>query len=396
MSKSRVIVLSVVQQGLSKAEVARKYDVSWRWVHTLVTRYEKSGLDALEPQSRRPKTNPRQTTPELVERIISFRKELTATGLDAGPASIRTYLSREGFHTPAESTISRILKQAGLVIPEPRKRPKSSYIRFEAAQPNETWQSDFTHWRLADGSNIEIINWLDDHSRFLLSLHAHSRITGEIVIDTFSANINEYGPPASTLTDNGTVYTARFTKGRNGFEYLLAALGIRQKNGSPGHPQTQGKIERFHQTQKRWLAAQPKAHTLEELQQQLNEFQHAYNTKRPHRSLHGHTPQHAYHATIKAEPTNHSITGHYRIRTDRLDPKGKVSLRRAGKMHHLGVRAENGRKRILMLIDETTVTVTELGTGEVLSQHLIEPEKHYWPDMLKPSGRWPRNHSASN
>lgn len=394
MSKSRVIVLSVVQQGLTKAEVARKYGVSWQWVHELVTRYEREGLDGLEPHSRKPHSNKNQTPPNMRDHILTLRQNLTAAGFDAGPQSIRDRLLLEGLTPPARSTIHRILKQAGLVIPEPRKRPKSSYIRFEASQPNETWQSDFTHWRLADGTDVEIINWLDDHSRFLLSLHAHSRITGDIVIDSFTSNINEYGTPASTLTDNGTVYTARFTKGRNGFEYLLAALGIRQKNGSPGHPQTQGKIERFHQTQKRWLAAQPAAATLLELQHQLDLFQHAYNTKRPHRSLHGHTPQHAYLATIKAEPADHSISGHYRIRTDRLDLKGKVSLRRAGKMHHLGVRAENGRKRILMLIDETTVTVTELGTGEVLSQHLIEPEKHYWPDMLKPSGRWPNNHSA--
>lgn len=389
MSKSRVIVLSVVQQGLTKAEVARKYGVTWRWVHTLVTRYEKGGIDALE-KSRKPKSNPPQISPALATRIIELRRELSATGLDAGPGSIRSYLENEGNHAPAESTISRILKRAGLVIPEPRKRPKSSYIRFQADQPNETWQSDFTHWRLADGSDVEIINWLDDHSRYLLSLHAHPRITGEIVIDTFSQNTEDYGLPASTLTDNGSVYTSRFTGGRNGFEYLLAALGVRQKNGSPGHPQTQGKIERFHQTQKRWLAAKPPAQTLRHLQQQLLEFQHAYNTKRPHRSLEGHTPEHAYHATIKATPQTLADTTHYRIRIDRLDPRGKASLRRGGKMHHLGVREENARKRVLMLIDDTTVTVTELTTGEVLSQHLIDPGRNYWPNILKPPGRWPK------
>ena len=389
MSKSRIIVLSVVQQGLTKAEVARKYGVSWRWVHTLVTRYEKDGLDALE-QSRKPKSNPRHISPTLTNRIIELRRELTATGLDAGPGSIRSYLNKEGHHAPAESTISRILKQAGLIIPEPRKRPKSSYIRFEADKPNETWQSDFTHWRLADGSDVDIINWLDDHARFLLSLDAHNRITGAIVIDTFSHNIDRYGLPESTLTDNGSVYTSRFTGGRNSFEYLLAALGIRHKNGSPGHPQTQGKIERFHQTQKRWLAAKPPAATIAELQTQLNEFQHVYNTTRPHRSLHGHTPEHAYNATPKAAPRTIADTTHYRIRIDRLDSRGKVSLRRAGNMHHLGVRAENARKRVLLLIDETTVTVTELTTGEVLSQHLINPKRNYWPNTLKPAGRWPR------
>ncbi|MCF8550239.1 MAG: IS481 family transposase [Pontimonas sp.] len=394
MSKSRVIVLSVVQQGLTKAEVARKYGVTWQWVHTLVTRYEQDGEAGLEPRSRAPQTNKNETPPGVTDRIIELRSELKAEGFDAGPLSIRDRLLQEGLPAPSGSTISRILKRSGLVIPEPRKRPKSSYIRFEADQPNETWQSDFTHWRLADGTEVEIINWLDDHSRYLLSLHAHPRITGEIVIDTFSHNIDHYGLPASTLTDNGSVYTSRFTGGRNGFEYLLAALGVRQKNGSPGHPQTQGKVERFHQTQKKWLAARPPAETLPELQHQLQEFQHAYNTKRPHRSLDGHTPEHAYHATIKATPQNLGDTAHYRIRIDRLDSRGKATLRRAGKMHHLGVREENARKRVLMLIDDTTVTVTELTTGEVLSQHLIDPDRNYWPDHLKPAGRWPSNTSA--
>jgi transposase InsO family protein len=393
MSKSRIIVLSVVQQGLTKAEVARKYGVTWRWVHELVTRYEQEGPPGLEPRSRAPHSNKNQTPPYVSERIIELRGELKAEGFDAGPHSIRNRLVQEGLPTPSHSTISRILKRAKLVTPEPRKRPKSSYIRFQADQPNECWQSDFTHWRLANGTDVEIINWLDDHSRFLLSLHAHPRITGDIVIDTFTQNSETYGLPQSTLTDNGSVYTSRFTGGRNGFEYVLAALGVRQKNGSPGHPQTQGKIERFHQTQKKWLAARPPAETLGDLQHQLQEFQHAYNTKRPHRSLDGHTPEHAYHATIKATPHTLGDATHYRIRIDRLDSRGKASLRRAGKMHHLGVRAENARKRVLMLIDDTTVTVTELTTGEVLSQHLIDPERNYWPNILKPAGRWPSGSS---
>jgi transposase InsO family protein len=117
------------------------------------------------------------------------------------------------------------------------------------------------HWSLADGTDVEILNWLDDHSRYLLSCTAHQPVTGDAVVAAFLDAIDDHGPPASTLTDNGSVYTSRFTGGRNAFEYLLPLLGIRQKNGSPGHPQTQGKTERFHQTQQRWLAARPAAHT---------------------------------------------------------------------------------------------------------------------------------------
>ncbi|HVW79359.1 MAG TPA: DDE-type integrase/transposase/recombinase [Mycobacteriales bacterium] len=161
------------------------------------------------------------------------------------------HLAVEGIRSPSTSTIRRILHAAGLVVAEPKKRPRSSLHRFSADQPNECWQSDFTHWHLADGTDIEILDWLDDHSRYLLSIAAFARVTGNDVVETFTNNVNEYGPPASTLTDNGSVYTSRFTGGRNAFEYLLHLLGIQQKNGRVNHPQTQGKIERFHQTLKK-------------------------------------------------------------------------------------------------------------------------------------------------
>ena len=389
MSKARVIVLSVVQQGLTKAEAAARYDVSWRWVHTLVTRYQAGGLEAVEPRSHRPKSNPRQTPPEIAERITALRQDLIAAGLDAGPLSIAEHLRREGQHPPSTSTIRRILHTAGLVTPQPRKRPRSSYRRFQADQPNECWQSDFTHWRLADGTDVEILNWLDDHSRLLLSCTAHPRVTGALVVTTFLAAINEYGPPASTLTDNGVVYTARFVGGRNAFEYLLDDLGIRQKNGHPGHPQTQGKIERFHQTLKRWLTAHPAATDIPALQHQLDQFRTLYNTVRHHRA-HGHPPAHAYTTTVKAEPPHTPTPGHYRVRTDTVDHHGHISLRRAGRMHHLGIGARHRGTHVLILINPTTVEVINPTTGEHLSNHTIDPHRGYWRNNQRTPGRWPR------
>src|SRR5690625_714727 len=199
MSKERVIALSVIHGNLTKAEAARHFGVSWRWVHTLVTRYEQEGHQALEPRSRRPKTNPRATSAQLRDRIVELRVELVKSGLDAGPVSIASRLELEGKRPPSTSTIRRILHAENLVIPEPKKRPKSSLRRFEADQPNETWQSDFTHWRLTNNVDIEILNWLDDHSRYLLGCTAHQPVTGPIVVTQFTRVINEYGPPASTL-----------------------------------------------------------------------------------------------------------------------------------------------------------------------------------------------------
>jgi transposase InsO family protein len=335
-------------------------------------------------------SNARATPDAVRERIVELRKQLDADGLDAGPITIAAHLGAEGHTTPSTSTIRRILHAAGLITPAPKKRPRSSLRRFAADQPNECWQSDFTHWQLADGTDVEIIDWLDDHSRLLLSLTVFARVTGPDVVNTFTANVNEYGLPASTLTDNGVVYTARFVGGRNAFEYLLATLHIQQKNGHPGHPQTQGKIERFHQTLKKWLAKQPPAATLAELQSQLDRFRQIYNTVRPHRALAGSTPAVAYQATPKAVTTGLDATGdHYRIRLDRIDANGKVSLRRAGRMHHLGVGYAHRSQPVLILIDATTATVTNRSTGEILSEHDIDPTRSYWRNKHREPGRWP-------
>ncbi|MGH2887220.1 MAG: DDE-type integrase/transposase/recombinase, partial [Solirubrobacteraceae bacterium] len=255
MSRTHVAVLQIVSKQLTVTAAAAEYGYSRRHLQRLLARYRDGGLDALEPRSRRPRTTPIATSEAVRERVIELRAQLTADGLDAGPETLRWHLEREGLGAPSTSTIRRMLHAAGLITPQPRKRPRSSYTRFEMAQPNEMWQSDFIHWRLADGTDVEILNWLDDHSRYLLSCTAHEPVTGDEVVSVFLGLIEEYGAPASTLTDNGSVYTSRFTGGRNAFEYLLPILGVRQKNGSPGHPQTQGKTERFHQTLQRWLRA---------------------------------------------------------------------------------------------------------------------------------------------
>jgi transposase InsO family protein len=392
MSKARVVVSKVVSKQMSVSEAAAAYGVSRQHVHRWLARYRDHGFDGLEPRSRRPHSNPRRTASAVAERIVALRRELAGQGLDHGPQTIGWHLEQEQLPVPSTSTIRRILVAAGLVTPEPKKRPKSSYRRFEADQPNECWQSDFTHWQLADGTGVEIINWLDDHSRYLLATRAYRRITGQSVITTFLTTVDLYGLPQSTLTDNGSVYTSRFTGGRNGFEYLLARLGIAQKNGHPNHPQTQGKIERFHQTQKRWLAAQPTAATMADLQDALDRFQRIYNTLRPHRALNRATPASAYTATPKAQPATTSAkdSGHYRLRYDRTDSHGKISFRRAGRMHHLGVGASNAHRRVLAIADQTTVTVIDLTTGEILSTHTIDPDRSYWRNQQKSPGRWPR------
>jgi transposase InsO family protein len=389
MSNHRVAVLKVVSGQLSVTAAAAECRLSRGHLHRLLRRYREEGLDGVEARSRRPHRSPQAVPAAVRERITALRTELVAKGLDAGPATIGWHLGREGLHVPSTSTIRRILHAAGLVVPEPHKRPRSSWTRFEAAAPNEVWQSDFTHWRLADGTGVEIISWLDDHSRFLLGCTVYRRVGGDDVVATFATAGEAHGWPAATLTDNGTVYTARLVGGHNGLEHLLAYLGVRQKNGAPGHPQTQGKIERFHQTLKRWLARQPAARTLLELQAQLDRFRTMYNEERPHRAVGRRTPGEAYRATPKALPSAAPGRGPFRLRYDTTDRKGAISLRRAGRMHHLRVGAAHAGRRVLAIVDEGEVTVVALDTGEVLSSHRIEPDKGYWRNTRRDPGRWP-------
>src|SRR6516165_10579591 len=304
MSKARLVITAVIAEKRAVREVAHDYGVARSWVYTLLARYQAEGEAAFEPRSRRPKSSPSAISPEAAGLIVSLRKELAGQGLDAGPHTIAWHLEHHHQVRVSAATISRYLTRRGLVTPEPKKRPKSSYIRFAAEQPNERWQSDFIHWHLADDTEVEIVSWLDDHSRLALRVTAHPVTTGEVTLDTFRAAVAEHGAPASTLTDNGNVYTTRLAGGRggrNGLEAELLRLGIRQKNGRPSHPQTQGKVERFQQTLKKWLAAQTPASTLTGLQTQLDQFTELYNTRRPHRSLpHRATPATAYNARPKA------------------------------------------------------------------------------------------------
>jgi transposase InsO family protein len=384
MSKARLVITAVVVEGRSQGEVARAYGVSQGWVSRLVARYRAEGQAAFEARSRRPKSSPRAIPVATVALIIELRKELAGQGLDAGPQTIAWHLEHHHHLRVSPATISRYLSRAGLVIPEPSKRPKSSYIRFAAELPNQCWQADFTHYRLTDGTGTEILTWLDDHSRYALSVTAWHRVTGPVVLATFRSAVAAYGPPASTLTDNGMVFTTRLSGGhggRNGLETELRRLGITQKNGKPNHPQTQGKVERFQQTLKNWLAAQPaQPATLAQLQALLATFTGLYNTQRPHRSLpQRSTPATAYQARPKASPGDRSAGTHNRVRTDRIDADGKVTLRHHGRLHHIGIGRTHARTPVLLLVQDLHIRIVNAATGELLRDLTLDPTRNYQP-----------------
>ena len=380
MGMARLVVTAVLVEGRSKSEVARDYGVSRRWVITLVARYLAEGDAGLEPRSRRPISSPRQTPVEVENEIVRRRKELDRKGHEAGADTIRSLLLREHGTAPATSTIWRILTARGFVTPQPHKRPKSSYIRFQAEQPNELWQTDLTHWQLADGTDVEIGNWLDDHSRYCLDSHARAVHKGTDIDAHYRQIAAQYGDPTRLLTDNGAVYTGRFRGGgRVALELTLASRGVIMTHSRGYHPQTCGKVERFHQTLKKHLATQPPARTLRQLQRQLDAFRAYYNNIRPHRALGRRSPAEAYAARPKAKPSGTPlIDPHYRVRHDRVDSTGVITLRHNSRLHHIGLGRRYASTAVLVLVKDLDIRVIT-STGQLLRQLTLDPTRDYQP-----------------
>jgi len=396
-SKARLVITAVIVEHRPVAQVARDYGVARSWVYELVARYRAEGQAAFTPRSRAPKTRPAATPAPVVEQVLVLRKKLSDAGLDAGAETIAWHLEHHHDTKVSRATIHRVLSRHSMVAPEPKKRPRSSYIRFEADQPNECWQSDFTHYRLTTpdgrpGADTEIITWLDDHSRAVLHISAHRAITAKTVAATFRQAGELHGYPASTLTDNGLVYTVRLTSrskrgGRTALENELRHRGILQKNGRPHHPTTQGKVERFQQTMKKWLAAQPhQPTTLTELQALIDTFTDEYNHRRPHRSLpHRATPATIYSARPKAAPsTDRAGDTHDRVRTDRVSKAGSITLRHAGTLYRIGLGRTHAGTYVLALIQDLNIRVVNATTGEIIRELILDPTVIYQPTGRPP------------
>ncbi len=382
MDLSGYVINAVLVEGRSVKEVCEAHDISRSWLYELIARYRELGDEGLQPRSRRPHASPRRVTPAMEDEIVALRKELTDLGVDAGAHTIHYHLQRRHRRrrraVPSVATIWRILSRRGFVTPQPQKRPKSSWRRFCAELPNECWQADTTHWALADGTEVEILNVIDDHSRLLVASRAFATTKAADVVEVFHQGASELGLPASMLTDNGAIFTAEARRGACAIEVELLALGVDYKHSRPYHPQTCGKVERFHQTLKRWLAKQAQAATVAELQAQLDRFRAYYNTIRPHRALGRRTPAHAFAARTKARPRRPGLTlpAEHRVRRDRIDAGGKVSLRYRSKLTHLGVGRRYAGTRVMLLVADRDVRVIN-DDGELLAEFTIDPTKTY-------------------
>src|SRR5271170_6625685 len=347
MGMAQLVVTAVLVEGRSKSEVAREYGVSRRWVITLVQRYLAEGGAGLQPRPRRPLRSPNRIAKDIEDEVIALRKELERDGHEAGAATIACHLQRRHGVCPAVSTIWRILSARGFITPQPHTRPKSSYIRFAAEQPNERWQLDITHWHLADRTDVEILNIIDDHSRLCLGSDTFAVFKAPDVNNSFSKAVAAHGNPASLLSDNGAVFTGRYRgTGRVALEVTLHSCGIRFQHCRPDHPQT---------------------------------FCAYYNTVRPHRALNRRTPHQAYLARPKATPTGTPLhAGAYRIRHDRIDSNGKLTLRHNSRLHHIGMGRRYAGTNVLILVHDLHIRITTTD-GQLLRELQLDPTKDYQP-----------------
>jgi transposase InsO family protein len=374
------LVEAHLRGGRPVAELAASHGVHRSWIYKLIARYRVEGEAGLDARSRRPRRSPTQTSQRYLREIIALREQLAADGFDAGAQTIHAHLARRHEHVPSVSTIWRVLKANGLVTAQPHKRPRSSYVRFCAQLPNECWQTDITRWALACGSEVELVNVLDDHSRLCVAAKVFPSTKAADVVSTFYEAAASFGFPASVLSDNGAVYTAAPRNGRCAIESELLALGITYKHSRPYHPQTCGKVERFHQTLKKHLASQPAARSPQALQGQLDRFVAYYNEVRPHRAIARKTPAEAFAARIKAEPQHNGspLASHYRVRHDRIDATGTVTLRYRSRLYHIGLgRAHKGQRVLLLTADRDIRVLTP--EGELLRQLTLDPTRDYQP-----------------
>jgi len=377
MDLAQYAVTAVVVEGRSVRAVAASTGRSKSWVARHVQLYREGGEAALAPKRRGPVTAKNRTSAPLEDAIVAMRKDLVEHGWDAGARTLAYHLGEAGLEVPALATIHRVLQRRGFVTPQPQKRPRNSWIRFESNLPNETWQSDMTHWQLENNEPVEIINFVDDYSRAVLCSSVVKVARSADVVRLFFKTAALYGFPASVLSDNGAIYTSTYRESHSGLEIDLALLGITFKHGKPYHPQTQGKVERYHQTLKKWLRKQPGAASIDELQHQIDRFVLYYNETRPHQARDC-PPMRAWRALDKAAPTlaGQQLLAKTRVRHDRVDDTGCVSLRYRRTLHHISLgRRYRGRRVIILMADLDTRVITD--EGELLRHFTLNPSKKF-------------------
>lgn len=377
-------LLAVLSSGLrlDVSAVCRELGVSRQTFYKYRRRWLAEGPVGLVERSRRPRSSPSAVPAALEDEIVRLRKELP---LDNGAQTIAYHLARQGTErVPSVATIHRVLVRRGMVVPQPHKRPRSAWRRFCWPRPNDAWQIDATCWALADGQEVWIMDLVDDHSRVLVAARVAAGPTASAAWEAFAHAVADWGIPARVMSDNGLCFTGRLQGRDVDFERQLRQMGIRHLPSSPSHPQTCGKLERSHQTTKKWLRTQPPAGDKTELQDQLDRWRSFYNHQRPHRALGGATP---YERWTAREPTGPSgpIPGPTRASLHTISSAGHIGWSR----YNIAVGAQLAGHTVLVIACDHDLAIH--GQTGLLRRLTIDPTRRYQPSG-KPPGHPKRAH----
>lgn len=368
----------------------------------------------LEPKSRRPRSSPSKLTEEVKVQAVQVRAALEASGLDHGPISVHDQMQAMGLPVvPSTASLARIFREAGVARVEPRKKPRSAWRRFVYPAPNACWQLDATEYVLTGGRKCVIFQLIDDHSRLAVASHVASGETSAAAIVVFDKAVAAHGVPQRLLTDNGAALNPSRRGNLGQLVEHVSRLGTQAITGKPYKPTTQGKNERFHQTLFRYLDKQPLADTLEDLQAQVDAFDHIYNTQRGHQGLPGRvTPQTAWEATTKADPPRPTPDRPRReppvapaFRRPRVQqppdlPQDTIlkKLSTAGtfKLESVTylVGGRYGLQHVLVITHANTLTITDLD-GEILAEHTRPAPGVTYVGNGRPRGTPPRSPEVS-
>lgn len=377
MSVRRLIVEVDVTE-LNVTQFCEEHRISTWFFYNLRKRYREEGEAALEPRSRAPKTVANRTPDWVEDLVVDLRKELTDTGLDAGAATIWVHLKdrlsveADPVTVPSEATIWRILTRRGFVTPAPKKAPKHAYRTFAAERANECWQLDDFEWALADGTMIKVIALIDDCTRFCPGLKAVPVVNGDTAFEAFALAAGRWGWPQRFLSDNATSY-------KHSLADAVGVLGVDHRHGRVYHPQTQGKVERFHQTVEKWLGVRPRAADISGLQTQLDAFTDIYNNQRPHRSLNRQTPASVYAATPKTGPAERPLdtpTSIYRVTVT----KGVCHINRRRYIITVGAAHDSQQATVII----TGLTCHIFIAGKPIRHLTLDPARRYQPLYDRP------------
>lgn len=366
------ILLTPLRDQITVADTCRRYGISRQTFYVYQRRLFADGVVALEPLSRRPLTSPAQTAVEVEAEIMRLRKANPRWGA----RTIHTHLRRSGApNVPAVSTIHRVLQRHSLVAPRTQRRAVPQWRRFERYAPNDLWQIDGTQVGLADGSVGWVIDILDDHARFAIGATATRRFTANAAWRAMETAITEHGAPRQLISDNGIQFISRDGHQPVYFQQRVAAMGIRQLSSRPAHPQTCGKLERYHRTFKDFYADHGPASSIDELQALCDQFRWNYNHQRPHQSLGQQLPSEVYQALPKVGPGDprpgRRKTG---PRVLVVSPTGSVHYRK----RTIGIGMHWKGRRVTVI--ETTpdqVVVLDRTTGAVLRELTLGPVGTY-------------------